>query len=101
MMAAFHNLPDTHPTRSFVVLPSVHAGRKGMRRNMQCGQVKDGIAALAKKQIMLLETGVLAKQVRSANAAYGFGKGAEEALSREQAMTLKAYTSEVLNDFFK
>ena len=25
MMAAFHNLPDTHPTRNFVVLPSGHA----------------------------------------------------------------------------
>ena len=37
MMAAFHNLPDTHPTRSFVVLPSLHADRKSMRRNMQSG----------------------------------------------------------------
>ena len=54
-----------------------------------------------KKQIILLEAGELAKQVRSANAAYGFGKGAEEALTREQAMTLKVFTSEVLNDFFK
>ena len=55
----------------------------------------------AKKQIMLLETGVFAKQRRSANAAYGFGKGAEDALTREQAMTLKGFTSEVLDDFFK
>ena len=43
-----------------------------------------------KKQIRLLETGELAEQVRSANAAYGFGKSAEEALSREQAMMLHA-----------
>ena len=49
MMAAFHNLPDTHPTRCFVVLPSVHADRKGMQRNMQCAQVKDGLAAPGKK----------------------------------------------------
>ena len=54
-----------------------------------------------KKQIILLEAGELAKQVRSANAAYGFGKGAEAALTREQAMTLKVFTSDVLNDFFK
>ena len=53
------------------------------------------------KQIMLLETRVLAKQVRAANAAYGFGKGAEEALSREQAMTLRVFTSEVLNEYMK
>ena len=46
-----------------------------------------------KKQIILLETGELAEQVRSANAAYGFGQGAEEALSREQAMTLNARIS--------
>ena len=49
---------------------------------------------------MLLETGVLEKQVKAANAAYGFGKGAEAALTREQAMTLKVFTSEVLTDFF-
>ena len=54
-----------------------------------------------KKQIILLEAGELAKQVRSANAAYGFGKGAEEPLSREGAMMLKAFTNEVLDNFFK
>ena len=59
------------------------------------------LSSWQRKQIMLLETGVLAKQVRSANAAYGFGKGAEEALSREQAMTLKVFTSEVLNEYMK
>ena len=53
------------------------------------------------KQIMLLETGVLAKQVRAANAAYGFGKGAEEPLSREGAMMLRAFTDEVLDNFFR
>ena len=42
------------------------------------------------RQIMLLNSGKLAEQVRSANAAYGFGKGTEEALSREQAMMLHA-----------
>ena len=52
-------------------------------------------------QIILLETGTLAKQVRIANAAYGFGKGAEEVLSREQAMTLKVFTSEVLDEYMK
>ena len=55
----------------------------------------------AKKQIMLFETGVLAKQVRSANAAYGFGKGAVEVMSREQAMTLKVFTSQVLDEYMK
>ena len=54
-----------------------------------------------KKQIILLETGVLAKQVRAANAAYGFGKGAEEPLTREGAMMLKAFTNEVVDNFFK
>ena len=53
------------------------------------------------QQIILLERGDLAKQVRSANAAYGFGKGAEGPLSREQAMTLKVFTSEVLNEYMK
>ena len=53
------------------------------------------------KQIMLLETGVLAKQVRAANAAYGFGKGAEEPLTREGAMMLRAFTDEVLDNFFR
>ena len=41
------------------------------------------------KQIMLLDTGELAEQVRSANAAYGFGKFT----SREQAMTINAQIS--------
>ena len=53
------------------------------------------------KEIILLERVELAKQVRSANAAYGFGKGAEEPLSREGAMMLKAFTNEVLDNFFK
>ena len=53
------------------------------------------------QQIMLLETGELAKQVRSANAAYGFGRGAEEALTREQAMTLEVFTNQVLNEYMK
>ena len=53
------------------------------------------------QQIILFETGELAQQVRSANAAYGFGKGAEEALSREQAMTLEVFTSQVLNEYMK
>ena len=107
MLAAFHNLPDTHPTQSFVVLPSVHADKKGMRRDMQCGQDKDGLAegwtcsSWQEKQIRLLETGALGKQVRSANAAYGFGKGAEEALSREAFITLKAFSSQVLAEYFK
>ena len=54
-----------------------------------------------KQQIILLETGELAKQVRRANAACGFGKGAEQALSREQAMTLEVFTSQVLNEYMK
>ena len=52
-------------------------------------------------QIMLLETGELARQVRDANAAYGFGKGAEQALTREQAMTFKVFTSDVLDAYMK
>ena len=54
-----------------------------------------------KKQIILLQTGALTKQVRDANAAYGFGKGAERALSREEAMTLEVFTSQVLNEYMK
>ena len=54
-----------------------------------------------KQQIILLETGELAKQVRSANAAYGFGKGAEETLTRERAMTIEVFTSQVLNEYMK
>ena len=50
---------------------------------------------------MLLETGVLEKQVKAANAAYGFGKGAEEPLTREGAMMLRAFTDEVLDNFFR
>ena len=59
------------------------------------------LSSWQRKQIMLLETGVLAQQVRSANAAYGFGKGAEEPLTREGAMMLKAFTNEVVDNFFK
>ena len=59
------------------------------------------LSSWQRKQIMLLETGVLAKQVRAANAAYGFGKGAEKALSREEAMTLEVFTSQVLNEYMK
>ena len=54
-----------------------------------------------KQQIMHLESGELMKQMRSANAAYGFGKGAEKPMSREAAMMLKAFTNEVLDNFFK
>ena len=54
-----------------------------------------------KKQIILLQTVALAKQVLAANAAYGFGKGAEETLSREQAMTIKVFTSDLLNEYMK
>ena len=46
-----------------------------------------------KEQIMLLERGELAERVRSANAEYGFGKGAEEGVTREQAITLHANIS--------
>ena len=45
--------------------------------------------AWQKEQIRLLKTGELAEQVRSANAAYGFGKFA----NREHAMTLFARIS--------
>ena len=51
---------------------------------------------LVAKQFVLLETGELAEQVRSAIVAYGYGKGAQETLSREQAMTLEVFTSQVL-----
>ena len=59
------------------------------------------LSSWQKRQIILLETGQLAQRVRSANAAYGFGRGADAALTREQAMTLKVFTSDVLDDFFK
>ena len=69
---------------------------------MQCGQVKDGLSAPGKKrQIIPVETGQFAQRVRSANAAYGFGRGVDAALTREQAMTLKVFTNDVLDDFFK
>ena len=47
------------------------------------------------------DLGELAEQVKKANAAYGFGKGAEETLSREQAMTLEVFTSQVLDEYMK
>ena len=56
---------------------------------------------VAKKQILLLETGELEEQVRSANAAYGFGRGAEETLSREHAMTLEVFTNQALEEYMK
>ena len=37
-----------------------------------------------KEQLILLETGELAKRVRAANAAYGFGRGAEKALTAKK-----------------
>ena len=52
-------------------------------------------------QIILLQTGELAEQVRIANAAYGFGKGAEEPFTREQAITLKVFTTDVLDEYWK
>ena len=52
-------------------------------------------------QMLLLETGELAKRVRSANAAYGFGKGAEEPLSREQAMILEVFTNQHLKEYME
>ena len=52
-------------------------------------------------QIILLDNGTLAKQVRDANKAYGFGRGAEKALSREEAMTLEVFTNQVLKDYMK
>ena len=54
-----------------------------------------------KQQIILLDNGTLAKQVRDANKAYGFGRGAERALSREEAMTLEVFTNQPLKDYFK
>ena len=48
---------------------------------------------------MLLETGELEKQVRSANAAYGSGEGAEETMSREQAMILEVFANQQFKDF--
>ena len=54
-----------------------------------------------KKQILLLKTGELAKQVQFANAAYGFGKGAEKALTREEALPLEVFTNQVLNEYMK
>ena len=54
-----------------------------------------------KEQLILLETGELAKRVRAANAAYGFGRGAEKALTGEEAMTLEAFTNQVLNEIMK
>ena len=56
---------------------------------------------VAKKQILLLQTGELEEQVRSANVAYGFGKGVEETLSREHAMTLEVFANQVLEEYMK
>ena len=49
---------------------------------------------------MLLHTGELSNKVLAANKEYGFGEGAEGTLTREQAMTLKVFTSEVLDEYF-
>ena len=48
---------------------------------------------------MLLETGALGNEVRLANVAYGFGKGAEEPFTREQAMTLEVFSKLQLTDY--
>ena len=53
------------------------------------------------KQIILLETGELEKRVREANPAYEFGKGAEESLSREQAMIFEVFTNQQLKEYMK
>ena len=54
-----------------------------------------------RKQIVLLETGELRRRVKSANDAYGFGKGAEGTLTREQAMTLEVFTNQQLTEYMK
>ena len=53
------------------------------------------------RQIMLLQTGELAKRRRAANTAYGFGHGAPKALSREDIMLLEVFTNDVLNEYMK
>ena len=57
-------------------------------------------SAFQKQQITLLQMGELAKRVQAANAAYGFGQGAEEVLSREQAMTLKVFAGQFCSSLF-
>lgn len=52
------------------------------------------------KQIILLGTGALEKEMVAANRAYGFGKGAELTLSRDQAVTLEVCTYAPLRAYF-
>ena len=55
------------------------------------------VSSWQRRQIILLETGQLAQRVRSANAAYRFGRGADAALTREQAMTFKVFTNDAVS----
>ena len=52
-----------------------------------------------KKQVRRLETHELTSKVRSANAAYGFGKGAEETMSRAEAFILEVFTAQHLQEY--
>ena len=54
-----------------------------------------------KKQKMLLDSGELTNQVAKANAAYGFRQGSEKPLSREQAMILNVFSSQLLAEYMK
>ena len=54
-----------------------------------------------RQQIVLLETGELEKRVKTANEAYGFGRGVEKTLTREQAIILEAFTNEQLAEYMQ
>ena len=73
---------------------------KDAKKYLQWAERGWNCSSYQRHQIVLLKTGQLAKQVRCANAKYGFGRGADTGMTREQAMTLKAFTSDVLDDFF-
>ena len=90
------NSPDPELRRAAI---SARKQEKDAKRWQKWARQGWNCSPWQKKQICRLETGELAKEVRSANAAYGFGRGAEAPLSREHAMTLNVFSSQVLDDY--
>ena len=57
------------------------------------------MSAYQQQNIILLDTGELSLRAKRAREAYGFGKGVEKPLTREQAMILDAFSNKVLADY--
>ena len=51
-------------------------------------------------QVRQLESGILDKQMRNANASYGHGVGADTGVTKEKAMTLEIFSERPLREYF-